>query len=82
MGRRILTVLVAILFVAGAFAVPAALAAKGDSGQTLTKEQQGQKHKTKKSAKKSSKLSKNKSKATHPGSKQKAKNKKHASQQA
>ncbi len=83
MGRRILSVLVAILFTVGAFAVPSSVAAKVNPGQTLTKEQQQKKkHKTKKSAKKDVKLSKKKSKPTTPSAKKHTKSKKPQSHQA
>ena len=81
MGRRILSVLVAILFTVGAFAVPSSVAAKVNPGQTLTKEQK-KKHKTKKSAKKDVKLSKKKSKPTTPSAKKHTKSKKPQSHQA
>lgn len=82
MGRRILSILVAILFTVGAFAVPSSVAAKGGTGQTLTKEQQSKKHKTKKSAKKDVKLSKKKGKATKLSAKKHTKSKKPQSHQA
>ncbi len=81
MKSKVLSLLVAIFFTAGAFAVPVTVSAQGSSGQTLTQGETGQKATTKKSNK-NKKKSKKKSKSTKPSSTKKSKSKKTQGQQA
>jgi hypothetical protein len=75
MKKRLLSLLVAMLFTAGTFALPISASAQGTSGQTL-EEGQGQKSKAKKSTKQS------KSKKPSSSQKKKSKSKKAQDQQA
>ena len=73
--KKLLSLLVAMLFTVGTFALPISASAQGTSGQT-TEEGQGQKSKAKKSKKQS------KSKKPSSGEKKKSKSKKTQDQQA
>jgi hypothetical protein len=75
MKKKLLSLLVAMLFTAGTFALPFGASAQGTSGQTL-QEGQGQKSKAKKSKKQQ------KPKKPSSGQKKKSKNKKTQDQQA
>jgi hypothetical protein len=83
MKKRLLSILVAILFTVGAIALPISASAQGTSGQ-MTEEGTAKKSTAKKSAPKKSKTKKSKKqkKSKKPSSTKKSKSKKSQEQQA